>query len=109
MHKVIEIETNNKCILETITFYNDTKFGVDIVDQISRKYSLKSKSRRWPLQVFFNILDLAGINAWILYKETIGENISRREFLFQLAAELAAEYKELRGKTKQQNYQVQIH
>ena len=44
-----------------------------------------------------------------MYKETTGENISRREFLFQLAAELAAEYKELRGKTKQQNYQVQIH
>ena len=44
-----------------------------------------------------------------MYKETTGENISRREFLFQLAAELAAEYKELRGKTTQQNYQVQIH
>ena len=54
-------------------------------------------------------MDLAGINAWILYKETTGENILRRELLFQLATELAAEYKELRGKPMQQNYQVQIH
>ncbi|CAD1479151.1 unnamed protein product [Heterotrigona itama] len=55
-----------------------------------RKY--KSSSQRWPLQVFFNILDLAGINSWILYKETTGENISRKDYLFQLAEELAANY-----------------
>lgn len=30
-------------------------------------------------------LDPADINAWILYKETIDENISRKDFLFQLA------------------------
>lgn len=52
----------------------------------------KSGSRRWPLQVFFNILDLAAINAWILYTETTGENISRKEFLFQLAEELSTKY-----------------
>ena len=66
---------------ESIEFYNKTKFGVDVMDQMARKYSTKSSSRRWPLQVFFNILDLAGINAWILYKETTGEKISRKNFL----------------------------
>jgi len=45
------------------------------------------------MHVFYNILDLAGINAWILYKETTGENITRKDFLFQLGEELAAEYK----------------
>ncbi|KAL9905270.1 rhodopsin 4 isoform 1-T4 [Glossina fuscipes fuscipes] len=64
----------------------------DVTDQMARKYSVKSKCQRWPLQVFFNILDLAGINAWILYKETTGEEISRQEFLFQLAEELGTEY-----------------
>src|ERR1043165_8175473 len=29
------------------------------------KYTVKDGSRRWPVQVFYNILDLAGINAWI--------------------------------------------
>lgn len=58
---------------------------------MTRKYSVKSKSQRWPLQVFFSILDLAGINAWLLYKETTGEEISRQEFLFQLAEELIRE------------------
>ena len=58
---------------------------------MAKKYSVKSGSRRWPFQVLFNILDLAGINAWILYKETTGEQISRKDFMFQLADELAAD------------------
>jgi len=45
------------------------------------------------MHVFYNILDLAGINAWVLYKETTGENISRKDFLFQLGEKLAAECK----------------
>uniref|UniRef100_A0A1A9V7W1 PiggyBac transposable element-derived protein domain-containing protein n=1 Tax=Glossina austeni TaxID=7395 RepID=A0A1A9V7W1_GLOAU len=77
MHSPVEIEKNDTRIPETIRFYNSTKFGVDVTDQMARKYS-----------VFFNILDLAGVNAWILYKETTGEEILRQQFLFQLAEEL---------------------
>lgn len=95
-HKSVKIEKSGKCLPETVEYYNKTKFGVDISDQMARKYSVKSGSRRWPLQVFFNILDLAGINAWVLYKETTGENISRKDFLFQLANELAREYRNSR-------------
>lgn len=91
-HKNIKLDNSCKKLSETVAFYNKTKFGVDVTDQMARKYSVKSGSRRWPLQVFFNILDLAGINSWILYKETTGENISRKNFLFRLAEELAAEY-----------------
>ncbi|GFV67597.1 uncharacterized protein TNCV_4622771 [Trichonephila clavipes] len=54
-----------------------------------------------PLQVFFNILDLADINAWILYKQTTGENISRQEFLLKLAVELGADFREAREQPKQ--------
>ncbi|VVC38802.1 Hypothetical protein CINCED_3A020432 [Cinara cedri] len=53
---------------------------VDVTDQMARNYSVKSKSRRWPLQVFFNILDLAGINAWVLYKETTGGKLQDKNF-----------------------------
>ncbi|CAK9832670.1 PiggyBac transposable element-derived protein 4 [Anthophora retusa] len=77
----------------TLTIYKN------VTDQMARKYTVKAGSRRWPLQVFYNILDLAGINAWILYKETTGENISRKDFLFQLSEELAIDYKELTGRS----------
>lgn len=45
-----------------IELYNKIKFGENFVDQMTKKYSVKSKLRRWPLQEFFNILDLAIIN-----------------------------------------------
>lgn len=101
MHNSVQIEKNNARTPETIQLYNSTKFGVDVTDQMARNYSVKSKSRRWPLQVFFYILDLAGINAWVLYKETTGGEITRQEFLFQLAEELAIEYQQELGKKNQ--------
>lgn len=48
-----------------------------------------------PLEQFmlFTTIQLHNyINARILYKETTGEEISRQEFLFQLAEELGSEY-----------------
>ena len=61
---------------------------------MARKYSVKAGSFRRPLRVFFNILDLAEINAWILYKECTRSKISRKESVFCLAEELAGENKE---------------
>ncbi|XP_025160794.1 piggyBac transposable element-derived protein 4-like [Harpegnathos saltator] len=93
-HKNITIEKNKKLVPETVTYYNSTKYSVDVFDQMARKYSVKASSRRWPLQVFYNILDLAAINVWILYKETTQVNISRKDFIFQLAEELRSKYRE---------------
>jgi len=88
----VKIANNYKLLPETVEFYNKTKFGVDAIDQMARKYSVEASSRRWPLQIFYNILDLAGINAWRLYKDTTDENITRKQFLYQLAEELANEF-----------------
>ena len=41
------------------SFYNKTKSGVDITDQMARQYTVKAGARRWPMAVFYNILDLA--------------------------------------------------
>ena len=67
-HTDVQVEDNYKRVPETITFYNRTKFGVDVVDQMARKYNVKAGNLEWPLQVFFNILDLAAISVWILCK-----------------------------------------
>ena len=55
---------------------------------MARLYSTKVSSRRWPLQMFYNVLDLAGINAHIVYKEVTGKKVSRREFILHLVEEL---------------------
>ncbi|KAL6417615.1 hypothetical protein ACFW04_014418 [Cataglyphis niger] len=103
-HKFVKIDRSNKKMLpDSIQFYNKTKFGVDMTDQMARKYTVKSSSRRWPLQIFFNILDLAAINAWILYKEATGIQIQRKEFLFQLAEQLSTDYGDARQKKSSEN------
>ncbi|XP_046827873.1 piggyBac transposable element-derived protein 4-like [Vespa crabro] len=70
MHNPVQVEENDTRTPETIQLYNSTKFGVDVTDQMARNYS----------QVFLNILDLAGINAWVLYKETTEEKLQDRNF-----------------------------
>jgi len=45
---------------EIILFYNDTKAGVDTVDQMCRTFTIKTATRRWPTVIFFNLLDIAG-------------------------------------------------
>jgi len=89
MHPSVSIDVqHSKKLPETISMYNRTKVGVDVLDQMSRYFTCKSGTRRWPMAVFFNILDISSINAWILYKEVTGQEISRREFLLQLVMEM---------------------
>ena len=69
--------------------YNDTKYGVDVVDQMARKYKVRTMTKTWPIHSFQNTLYLAAINAWILCKEINGIKISRRQFLQNLSEDLA--------------------
>ena len=82
------VNTTTKKKQEAVTFYNKTKCGVDIADQMARQHTVKAGTRRWPVAVFYNILDLACINAYVLYKKKTGDAISRSNFMFQLATEL---------------------
>lgn len=52
---------------EIIMAYNATKGGVDTLDQLVRTYSSIRKSRRWPLTLFFNFVDIAAYNAFVCY------------------------------------------
>ena len=51
---------------------------------MARKDSTKAGSRRWPLRIFYNILDLAAINAWVLYKDVTQIKISTKDNLTQI-------------------------
>ena len=88
LHSTVNIENSPKKLPETIAYYNRTKCGVDILNTMARKYTTKFSSRRWPLQVFYNILDLAAINAWILYQEITGNKMNRKMFILELASQL---------------------
>ncbi|KAJ8399400.1 hypothetical protein AAFF_G00411120 [Aldrovandia affinis] len=59
---------------------------------MARQYSVKDGTRRWPVPVFYNILDVAALNACVLYRGCTKNNIPRRDFKLQLAQELHAEF-----------------
>ena len=66
-HKDITIANNAKKTSETVSSYNETKYGVDIVDQMAKKYTCRTGTRKWPIHCFQMTLDLAAINAWVLF------------------------------------------
>lgn len=67
---------------EIITMYNMTKAGVDTVDEMCATYSTSRRCRRWPLVLFFRLLDIAGINAQIIFSSNNpSHDVIRRMFL----------------------------
>ena len=89
MHQTFSVDQlHPKKLPETIRSYNASKVGVDVLDQMARYHTCKSATRRWPVAVFFNIIDCVCINAYIIYSEATGQNSTRREFLLQLIKEM---------------------
>ena len=90
LHPDISVPTNEnpKKKPDSVLYYNKTKVGVDVYDQMTRLYSVKAASRRWPVHVFYNVIDMALINSWIIYKQVSQSNISCREFIQRVAEEL---------------------
>ena len=87
MHATVVTGDDRKSKPENVKFCNSTKFGVDAPDQMARKYTVNGASRRWHVQFFYNILDLAVINAHILYKLVTGSKISHRRYFLRLSEE----------------------
>lgn len=72
-----------------ITTYNETKYGVDILDKMCRQYDVARNTKRWPLVLFFHIMNVAGVNALNIYRANKNYAIvCRRNYLKDLAFEL---------------------
>ena len=70
MHSSADVDANNeKEKTEMILFHNANKVGVDCFDQMARLYTTRSASRKWPVAVWRNILDIAAINSYVLHKK----------------------------------------
>ncbi|KAL4153044.1 hypothetical protein QTP88_000877 [Uroleucon formosanum] len=80
---------------EILTFYNHTKGGVDTVDELKGSYSVSRTSCRLPLTIFYSLLNIAGINSFIIIKDNDSEKhkkLTRRYFLKELSKELCMSY-----------------
>lgn len=61
----IDQDTGEKKKPSIITFYNKTKGGVDKVDEMKARYSVSRKSARWPLTVFFTLLNIGELSTCV--------------------------------------------
>ena len=59
---------------------------------MARQYTTHSASRRWPLAVWTNVLDIAALNARIIFRKTTGSKVSRRDFILDLIEGLKQNY-----------------
>ncbi|CAH2085795.1 unnamed protein product [Euphydryas editha] len=94
--KEIDSATGSKQKPAVITFYNHTKSGVDMVDKLSRTYDVSRNSKRWPLTIFFALLNHAGINGMIIhmFNNGIEKNKTnlRGKFIRELGISLVKEH-----------------
>ena len=66
---------NNKP--KIIHHYNGTKGGTDCFDQLCHSYTVTRRTNRWPMRVFYGMLDQAVVNSRILLTcklKSIGSN-----------------------------------
>lgn len=74
---------------EINAFYNNTKSGVDAVDEKCSKYCCSRRTQRWPMALFYRIVDMCSINAYIIHQSCANTNkLQRIDFLKLLAKQL---------------------
>ncbi|XP_050517750.1 piggyBac transposable element-derived protein 4-like isoform X2 [Diabrotica virgifera virgifera] len=78
---------------EILSFYNSTKGGVDIIDKNCRKNSSSRRTCRWPLAIFFRILDISVFNSYIFHQCFKGnKKVPLQVFVKNLAEQLVREH-----------------
>jgi hypothetical protein len=94
MHSGSEVNHTTKKP-EIIMAYNSTKGSVDCFDQMCQNKNCGRKTKRWPLCLFYNMLNISSINAYVVYVHNFYRNndgnvkpLSRLEFMLQLHKEL---------------------
>ena len=79
---------------EINTLYNSTKGGVHVVDMMMDKYSISRNSRRWPLTVFFALLNIFFVNSYVLYVHNPQNKLTRCKFIKKVSLVLSQETRE---------------
>jgi hypothetical protein len=91
MHRGKEVDTHSQKP-ETVKIYNKTEGSVDTLDQLCNMYSCSTKTRRWPLCVIYALLNMAGVNAIVLFNSVMVEKgqktIPRKTFLLSLGQQM---------------------
>ena len=93
MHHAPEMSTREYRKPSIILDYNASKGAVDTFDQCIHTYSSSRQTRRWPTKLFFNIVDSAAFNGFVMWTKNnpswnSAKKFRRRLYLQELAKSL---------------------
>lgn len=100
-HKDAAVSSRSDKKPTIILDYNKNKGGVDNLDKLTATYTCQRMTRRWPMAVFSNILDVSAYNAFVLWTHihpgwNTKKNNKRRIFLEELGSSLVKAHIEQR-------------
>lgn len=85
----IDASTNKP---DMIMDYNASKGGVDCVDKLCAAYDCARNTKRWPMVLFYSLLNVTGINSFVIFSINNATEIRRRMFLRALSSQLVEEH-----------------
>lgn len=98
MHQDATISPSGKPTM--IEHYNQTKGGVDAFDQMCSIFSASRRTKRWPMCVFYGIINMSCINALVIHNTNLVDKknrpISRKDFMHELYKALIFPWLEVR-------------
>jgi hypothetical protein len=98
---------------DIILNYNSTKGAVDTLDKMCRQYSTKRGTRRWPLSLFYSLLDIAAHNSSVVWfachpEWQTGFKDRRRRFILEMGKALCLPLVQSRRNNPAICYQPQV-
>ena len=48
--------------------------GVDLADMLIALYRIPCKTKKWYQKIFWHLIDIAKVNAWLLYRRHSSQN-----------------------------------
>lgn len=91
LHHTGRVEENGKAKINL--FYNKTKGGVDVLDELCHTYTVQRKTSRWPLAYFMNLVNVSGIASFVIWRNVNNQtdkpvHTDRKRFLTNLVIQL---------------------
>ena len=78
---------------EAHMYYNAAKGGVDGFDKIIALHSVSRKTNRWPMSIFYGMINIAVANAWIIFKGRPHERVCyKQDFMQNIALTMASDW-----------------
>lgn len=82
-HNIATDEVKRK--QEIVAYYKKTKAGVDLLDMKCAVYTSSNRTKRWPMAIFFQMIDISTVNSFVINGNPL---VTRFDFVQDLALEL---------------------